>query len=332
MHSSNRGFTLIEMVIVTAVFVIVMMITAQAFMTILKENSKLSKSEESNIEGIVGLEMMRHDLQQAGFGLPYSFLDSSTPPQYTEASVTPASSYNDATAGIPRALVFGNNLAATSHTDIASQTYTILANTDYIAVKATTLGSANPANNTAQKWTYATYSSSQKPPKIWPSNNMTTNDRIIVVKRSFNGTSYTNQLIYDTSSPATYWTTYNAGGLTGVFKPTLAPERYFLYGIAQSNLGMPFNRSDFFVAKPSTSAKMPIYCAPNTGILYKGVVRHTEGNINYLPLLDCVADMQVVLGWDLTDSSGNDGQDGVTETYSDLAGTSVSPSANQAKV
>jgi hypothetical protein len=40
-------------------------------------------------------------------------------------------------------------------------------------------------------------------------------------------------------------------------------------------------------------------CAPGTGILYKTTVNHADGKLNYMPLLDCVADMQVVFGWDV---------------------------------
>ena len=48
-----------------------------AFNTIITNSSKSSKIEESNIEGMIGLEMMRHDLEQMGFGLPWGFEGSS---------------------------------------------------------------------------------------------------------------------------------------------------------------------------------------------------------------------------------------------------------------
>ncbi len=35
----------------------------------------------------------------------------------------------------------------------------------------------------------------------------------------------------------------------------------------------------------------------DTGILYKGTVNHADGLLTELPLLDCVADMQVIFGW-----------------------------------
>ena len=105
----NRGFTLVEMIIVTAVFIVILMITGSALKTILGKGAITQRSEESNTEGVVGLEILRHDLQQTGLGL---FSDDSSIPTFAEAADAPYSSYNDANA-VPRAIVTGNNLAVT---------------------------------------------------------------------------------------------------------------------------------------------------------------------------------------------------------------------------
>jgi len=114
------------------------------------------------------------------------------------------------------------------------------------------------------------------------------------------------QMIY--TDPDNYSTDFNPAGLDPAFKPTLPEEVFYIYGIHPGgNLSMPFNRSDYFVARPDVSDRMPLYCAPNTGILYKARVTHDEtastgyasGALQPMPLLDCVADMQVVFGWDL---------------------------------
>jgi hypothetical protein len=99
-----------------------------------------------------------------------------------------------------------------------------------------------------------------------------------------------------------------------------------VYGVAPkasstNGLGMPFNRADYFVAIPGSSSQLPSVCAPGTGILYKTTVNHEANNpggkLTYTPLVDCVADMQVVLGWDLWDASSNTlGQDGTIDTWS----------------
>jgi hypothetical protein len=115
-------------------------------------------------------------------------------------------------------------------------------------------------------------------------------------------------------------------------------EAYYVYGIRNKDeLRMPFNRADYFVARPTTAGRFPAFCAPNTGVLYKGIVNHGDGKLEYIPLLDCVADMQVVFGWDLADGMGNEGQDGTVDTYSTPIGstglpTTVAGNASQATV
>ena len=68
-RTRNSGYTLIELLIVMVIFIVVIIISSSAFNTALTQTKKVSKSEESNIEGVIGLEMFRHDLEQAGFGL-----------------------------------------------------------------------------------------------------------------------------------------------------------------------------------------------------------------------------------------------------------------------
>jgi hypothetical protein len=96
----------------------------------------------------------------------------------------------------------------------------------------------------------------------------------------------------------TYFTTFNAA-----FDPNFAPnantgDTYVIYGIDSDPISMPFNRADYFIERPA--ANMPARCAPGTGILYKATLKHTDGNFTKLPLLDCVADMQIIFRLDTT--------------------------------
>src|SRR5665647_254552 len=146
MITNLRGFTLIEMIVVMGVFITVLMISASAFNTILVQTSKVFRSEESNIEGIIGLEMLRHDLQQSGYGL---FTELTT--YANEAASTPASNYNDAPNNVPRPIVAGDNL-----TGAVSGSNTIMEGSDYLAIKGTTVC----RDKAAQKWTFLKFSSS----------------------------------------------------------------------------------------------------------------------------------------------------------------------------
>jgi len=318
-----RGFTLLELLITMALVIGVLMITSSAFNSILKTTGRLVSSEESNIEGVVGLELFRHDLQQTGFGIPFSFYSSASDakPKYAEAVVEPAKWLNDGsgTAGapgsgnVPRAVASWNYIpASTATSDEGGATYNVLTGTDYLAIKATTVAT----NTAAQKWTYLSYSAGGKAAKSWPNaydNLVASTDRVIVLSRSFSSTGVlTNSLVYAPFDPTTYWVNYTNGAFNSAYSPTNSQEIFYMYGIVKStDLVMPFNRADYFVAIPGDTTKVPSSCAKdstgnlNTGILYKTNVNHgttsgtKTGKLTYIPILDCVADMQAVFGWDL---------------------------------
>jgi len=337
MRLNDKGFTLIEMVIVTAVFVIVLMITASAFKTILGQSTKLFRSEESNIEGVIGLEMVRHDLQQAGLGL---FTEPS-PVNYTgEALNAPARTYNDFSAGTepPRPIVTGNNVAAAATDPDGSGNYTLLANTDYLVIKATTVGTSK----TAQKWTYLAISPPNVTPNSWPSTaeNLGSGDNVVLLRRQVSAAGQSVTLEQNLSgSPNNFSYAYSNTAFAQY--SSSSNTIYTAYGVNSSALGvvdssaprMPFNRADYFVAQPTIGSntpdpsRIPAICAkdasgnpsPYVGILYKATVNHSDGKLTYLPLLDCVADMQIVLGWDMNG-------DGLIDCYSNADGTSLSGS------
>jgi prepilin-type N-terminal cleavage/methylation domain-containing protein len=334
MKNRDKGFTLVELLIVMVMFIFVIMAASSSFNVLLTQMAKITKSEESNIEGVVGLEMMRHDLQQAGFGLYDSYITDNPAnfAQYIEATVNPAISLNDAPSGVPRAVAAIDNAAVSNIVD-GVNSYNILSRTDYLTLKGLSLG----LNDASQKWTYMPYSSGftgKQKPRIWMTNNLTnTNDRVVVIKKHIVGNKPVNQLVYDVDVPDIYWVNYNSNGFVDAFMPTMHGETFYIYGLrTNGGIGMPFNRSDYFVARPSATDSMPNFCAPNTGILYKATVNHEGGALRPIPLLDCVADMQIVFGWDLVDSMGAEGQDGVIDTYSSpvsaTGALTVTPSVN----
>jgi hypothetical protein len=100
---------------------------------------------------------------------------------------------------------------------------------------------------------------------------------------------------------ATYYTTFSSGGLSAPFSPSKSDQTFIIYGVNDGSLRMPFNRADYFVS----TQNVPTKCAPNTGVLRKSVLSHTDGTFTggALPLLDCVADMQVTY-WLDTDGDG----------------------------
>ncbi|MSN26358.1 MAG: prepilin-type N-terminal cleavage/methylation domain-containing protein [Geobacter sp.] len=343
--TNNRGFTLIEMLVTMVLVIVVIMITGSAFESILKSTGRLTSSEESNIEGVIGLEMFRHDLHQMGYGLPDTFLTPA--PTYIEAKFAPANKFNDAPSGVPRPIASWDSLtgftdtnadSSSSETGTATTTassFSILDGTDYLAIKATTVGH----NKTSKKWTYMTYSAlagaafSERGPNKWSNTeeNFVTGERVIVIKPTFTDSGTTKTLIFNNNNggnASIYWSDVTTNSISDAFRPGPADSTYFLYGVDDSALGMPFNRADYFVARPLNTSKIPATCAPNVGILYKATVNHKDGRLNYMPLLDCVADMQVVFGWD----ANNDGVITESSAYSDTAAISVAGTASVADI
>lgn len=299
------GFTLIEMLIVTVLFLVVIMITSSAFNTLLTQTKKVTKSEESNIEGVIGLEMFRHDLEQGGFGL-FTVVDN-PPPSYTEAVGTRAATYNDSPNGIPRAFVAGNNITGDAG---------VLAGTDYLAIKATTVA----RNLASQKWTYINGISSSK---VWGANDFdSSKDYVISTRQTYKNGELQRTLIYNLADPTSFSIKYRASAdaYTNPFGPPSDAAQYYYYGI-YSNSGStppraPFNRTDYYVKRTSTT---PTNCAPGAGVLYKSTMSQADGTIDDVPILDCVADMQVVFGWNTTAPAGMD-----LDTYTNADLTTLS--------
>lgn len=303
----QAGFTLVETIVVTAVFVIVIIIASDSFNRILTQSNILTKRMESNIEGIVGLEMLRHDLNQAGFGLPWGYTN---PINYTEASGTEESKYNDASSGIPRAFLAGDNVAGSDKSQPDK--------TDYLVLKGTSLS----RNIASQKWTYVSYSSvGSSKPKVWSSGNLKDGDTVTVIRRAFTESGFVNQLVVLATGTGanTFSTSFSSGGLGAGsgFEPVLQQETHYLYGIDSGTILRPFNRSDYYVRRPET---IPSMCADRTGVLYKATLNQSSGTFTEIPILDCVADMQVVFGWDMN-------EDGVIDTVSNADGTTANSSA-----
>lgn len=305
------GFTLTELIVVMGIFVTVMLITSSSFKTIVNRSSQQSKSVETQIGGIVGLEIFRADLVQAGFGLPWEFRSTPSAATYLEAADT---TYNDATGDPPRAIISGLNNSLFG-------TYT---GSRYIVIKSATVA----ASETSKKWTNVSYAEGAKKITSWgdPHRDFAANDKVIVVKNSLNTNPPTRQLMVANLSdslilPAgSFYTTFN--NYSALTLPHRDGDTFQVYGIASAAtaaIRMPFNRADYYISN-SSAEDVPVFCAPNAGVLYKATINHADGSRNKMPLLDCVADMQIVYGLD------NNG-DGTIDQYGDSPATTASPSA-----
>jgi prepilin-type N-terminal cleavage/methylation domain-containing protein len=287
----QAGFSLIELLVVVVIFAIIIVAASQSFVPLLSQTKQQSKIAVNNIEGMLGLEVIRRDITHAGYGLYWSVDPKSSPPAPTYAEVTaaadnPGSQLNDAPNGNPRALVFGGGLG--------------LNGSDRIAVKAVNAAS----NQLSERWAYL-YASPTITLGSWtPSSENVGAEEYVVVVRPDQTERY---LMFTTGTKVS---SVKFKDVTANYDPGTT-SIVFSLGITALPK-MPFNRADFVVAGVLDGYALPARCAQGTGVLYKKVVNHAgDGFLAALPLLDCVADMQVAYRFDSN-------ADGYADTVADV--------------
>lgn len=275
MRRLRAGFTIIEMLIALSIVSLVLAAAVSFFIATVRQYKVQTKIVETNVEGILGLELFRQDLESLGFGLPWNNLVA-----YTER-IGAASVLNDSSGNAPRAVVSIDCAAFTVN------------RSDYLVVKSARVGMSSAAG----KWTTLIQSGAKR---TWApgEENLANNDWVIVLAI---GSTDANRRSLVVSGSA--YTQFNN---TGGFVPIDPYSANIVYGIDNGTPARPFNRAEYFVANAATTPAIavPQRCAPNTGVLVKAPVAHdANGTIGtstnpLLPLLDCVADMQIVYGLD----------------------------------
>lgn len=269
MTRHDRGFTLIELLIALAISMFVLGAALIFFLVSVRQYKVQTKIVESNVEGILGLELFRQDLESLGFGLPWNMSGLAG---YTErpGAIAAVAALDDS-PNPPRAVV-----------GIDCATFTKNA-ADYIVIKSTRVG----MDTAAGKWT-TLRSTGEKRTWVPASENLTGTDYVIVI--NLGNTDADRRSLVVSGTP------YAQFSATNPYVPVQPYVANIVYGIGSSPPVRPFNRSEYFIS----SANVPTQCAGNTGVLVKAVVAHDPSGStpDLLPLLDCVADMQVVYGLD----------------------------------
>lgn len=283
----ETGYSFIELLVTMLIMGFALAAMSETFVSLLRGYKQQSKVTETNIEGIIGLELLRRDIASAGYGLPW-VVPLGTTYQEVATNVT-AMAFNDNPGNPPRAILIGDNVGTGSGNN------NIATGSDYLVIKATSL--ANNANNIACV-RYAHLLGSGVTPTWNPSTeDLLASDRVIVI--SPGATAANSRSL---SGPAgSVISLLQMGGVNAFADPA---EARIVYGIAPADganaLRMPFNRADYYVAT-APSVTIPGRCAPGTGVLVKAIVSQSSGEFNEVyPLLDCVADMQVVTRRDTT--------------------------------
>jgi prepilin-type N-terminal cleavage/methylation domain-containing protein len=277
MKHRAAGFTLLELLIGMAIGSFVLTAAVTFFILSFRQFKVQTKIVETNVEGVLGLEMFRQDLESMGFGLPWNTLVAYTERPGAAAAIAAL----DDTPNAPRAVVSIDCAAFTVN------------NSDYLVIKSARVG----MDDAAGKWTTLTQDTVKR---IWtpPEENIRNGDYVIVLR--VGSTDANRRSLVTNSGTGSAYTTYND---TDNFIPVEPYSANIVYGIRDAATPVrPFNRAEYYIANAASNPPMavPQHCAPNTGVLVKAPVAHDgSGSIGtpsnpLLPLLDCVADLQVV--------------------------------------
>ncbi len=262
----EKGLTIIELLVTMALLGIVITAVIESYTTILKTQVQQESIAKANIEEGISLEILRKDIEMAGFGLPWDMNGFS----YNEASssstyIPDPATFNDNPYNPPRPFVNSNN-------------GNILANnSDVLIIKSTIVG----LSTVSHRWGYVS------------------NDGVNISYHPLSpDTSYSGYFVVLDKNRKLESKDYQASVSTPPNFPDnlITGDIYFAFGISNSDPRMPFNRVDYYLKKPSSG--FPKRCSPNTYELYRATINNSDGQRNPQPILDCVKDFQIVFGID----------------------------------
>ncbi len=305
---NDSAFSLIELLIYLAIVGILMGLVLSSFTLTVRRTAQQSGIAETKIETGIGLDLLRVDLENAGFGLPWDF--QATPVPYFEPALM-----ND-NPNVPRAII---------SRDLDISTNGINNGSDRLVIRAT-----NAIRGVSgQEWGYVgRLADHTVDVQSMSADAFTNTDAVIVIQPE--------------SSPDNYRRLVMEGG-TYIKNPTpadldkLAPPatpndpdgvRYLVYGLNDSKaiIRRPFNRTDYYIV--NTAAVVPSHCAPGTGVLEKATLNQADDNFSFMPIVDCVADFQVVYH---LDTDGDGGWDSPPVEANGLNGLSADQIRDQIK-
>ena len=316
MMKREKGFTLIELLIVMGIMGLVLAASSDTFVGLLRQYKQQGKMAESNIEGIIGLELLRQDIETAGYGLPWVIPSGVT---YNEAA---SAGHNDSPPDPPRPIMSDKNY---------TNPFTISTTNgdnypDLLVIKATNV----TRNATSQRWTYLQTNAPQV--KTWylssgnpaPENPANTDYVIVLSPGSSDADIRTLVQVGSTWNPI-----FSNANIASFSPGAQDPQPRFVYGISDIPPRMPFNRADYYISK--TVVDVPQRCAPNTGVLVKSTISQSDGSrSDNLPLLDCAADMKVIFR---LDTNGDGIIDWNTDVLNDhILGTQLTAQQIRAQV
>ncbi len=275
----QEGMTLVELMVSLSIILVVMAVATAAYLKMLRSYKTQSKISQSYISDLTGLELLRYDVQMAGYGIPSDING------YT---------YNEAVAGgtLPTAY---NPENLNDSPGNAPKPFAILPNggsngSDVLSIKSLV---AN-INSTTKKWNMVLPGTTTV--TAWGDSTIdfAVNTDIVIMMDD------KGKLLPAGGGGGAAFNSYTFNGASPL-SPTAAPDTsmWLIYGLSTAVPRMPFNRVDYYL----DTVVNPKACAPNTFTLYRSVVSNAAGiaggrQPNATPLIDCVYDFQVAFGLD----------------------------------
>ena len=193
---------------------------------------------------------------------------------------------------------------------------------DYFVIK-----SAHAATNTAAgKNTRLTSDGNVRTWSLY-TDDLEDSDRVIVISPGSTNSDFRSLVVTGGS--------FNTAKINvSSFAPADNTDVRLVYGISNANatnaLLAPFNRTDYYIS----AANAP-HCANGTGVLVKATLDQATGAFTVMPILDCVADLQVIYGMD-NDEDGDFesgvGGDAYTTTLAGLTSLQIRTRVKEVQV
>jgi hypothetical protein len=313
---------MVELLVVMTLTVFVLAAASRILIAVITQFKQQSKIAEANIESLVGLELMRYDLKTAGLGLPWELEDAS----YTDYAPGP---YNDDSPAAPRAMIINDNPPENT------------TGSDILVIKSMVVGrneGSEDENSAAGEWhTFIIDNEGNEQINTWMDSSGVSDENLsstdVVVVHAVIG----NVVLKDNGTGATDWFTTFGDLDDGTeeddpgFEPVNDEDFRIIYGLVESGTPLwPYHDAGYYISNDD----VPSRCISGTGVLTKGVMDITSTSKEpawEFPLLDCVADMQVIVALDggLTGTPNGSFQSGTGgDAYSDDFGEGTADQLN----
>ncbi len=282
---------MVELMVSLAVVLLIIGAATTAYLKLLRTYRTQGRLAESYMANLTGLELLRYDIEMAGFGLPASLAPGAS---YTEAVTDDSVPYNPASLNDaanppnigPRPFVHLNNTGAN--------------NSDVLAIKSS-VANLNP---TSKKWSMITCCNAglswvkewgvTAPDPVMDFAAGPPTDNFIVLNDTGQLQTNSSNNNWSFSFQNGYFTNANT---IGPAAPTNQQVDY-IYGLDSGNGAhvMPFNRVDYYLDN-GIPTDIPQSCS-GTYTLYRSTISQQTGALVKTPLIDCVKDFQVAFGID----------------------------------